>query len=88
MARSQGYRDVLEATGFGGHHASDPIAGLRGDAAVARQHRTYWCRRGHDVTLVFAADVPAPSFVECRHCGSPAGLYPRRPARHRHPDAV
>lgn len=74
MARLSRQRDVISASGLGSHHTNDPIAGSRGEVPISRQHRSYWCRKGHGVTVAFAADVPAPTFIECRHCGSPAGL--------------
>jgi RNA polymerase-binding protein len=40
---------------------------------VARRAITYWCANGHDVEILFAADVTVPPTWECPRCGQPAG---------------
>jgi len=58
----------------------------RGDVAP-RAPVSYWCARGHETPLVFAASLglQAPERWDCQRCGLPAGrdpLDPPPPPRH------
>ncbi|MEU4678214.1 RNA polymerase-binding protein RbpA [Micromonospora sp. NPDC023737] len=38
-----------------------------------RRAVTYWCRNGHWMEILIAADAVAPPQWDCRRCGHPAG---------------
>lgn len=54
----------------------------RGESAP-RTTVSYWCSRGHESLLSFAADAEVPETWDCQRCGVPAGKN-----RHAPPEAT
>ncbi|MEU5567178.1 RNA polymerase-binding protein RbpA [Micromonospora musae] len=42
-------------------------------APAPRRAVVYWCRNGHWMEILIAAEVDAPPQWDCRRCGQPAG---------------
>lgn len=58
----------------GSRIGAGPAGESRVRGAVApRAQVSYWCAKGHESCLSFAADADAPEEWECQTCGLPAG---------------
>ena len=44
----------------------------RGEAAP-RHRIAFWCAKGHETRVAFAADADVPEMWDCPRCGYPAG---------------
>lgn len=60
---------AIRGTRIGGAASAEPE---RGESAP-RATVSYWCARGHESRLSFAADAEVPETWDCQRCGFPAG---------------
>ena len=50
----------------------------RGEAAP-RHRIAFWCAKGHETRVAFAADADVPEMWDCPRCGLPASLDSENP---------
>lgn len=63
---------------------SGPVRPIeRCEKPAPRRSVTYWCGKGHTITVQFALDAQEPPLWDCPRCGQPAGLDPENPPAER-----